>query len=121
MSQLPLDTSVQAEYEDGFVLDETEHDDISPYTGQHNILNDIINRRPQQQHGRLVRFSCFYRNYRYDIDWTTLPDNARPIRFRDGYSYITDTGETGSGWSGCRFGYQFTDDAGHNVQEVQEL
>lgn len=117
----PLDTSCQAEYEDGHIHDETEHGDVSPYTGEHNILNDILEKRPEAEHGKVVRFSVFYRNMRYDIDWKTLPDNARPIRFRDGYSGFMPDGTVVSGWSGCRFGYQYNDESGKNKQEVKEL
>lgn len=121
MSQLPLDTSVQAEYEDGYILDETEHGDISPYTGLHNTLNDIMEKRPEAVHGRMVRFSVFYHDMRYDVDWRLLPDNARPIRFRDGFITLATGGEETQGWSGCRFGYQFTDEAGKHQQLVKEL
>lgn len=121
MKTIPLDTSCQAEYADGFVLDETEHSDISPYTGVNNILNDILQHRPEAEHGRMVRFSVFYQNRRYDIDWRSLPDNARPIRFRDGWLKSYPDGTSESGWSGMRFGYQYTDENGRNIQEVQEL
>lgn len=119
---LPLDTSVCAEYEDGYILDETEHDDTSPYTGVHNIFNDILEKRPESEHGRMVRFSCFYKNNRYDVDWRLLPDNARPIRFRDGYVQRNlSTGEETRGYSACRFGYQFTDENGKNQKVIKEL
>ncbi len=118
---IPLDTSVEGEYEDGFILSETELNDISPYNSQFNVLRAIINREPVAEHGKLVRFSCFYNNARHDVDWTSLPDNARPIRFRDGFITLNHNGEEESGWNGCRFGYQYTDDDGKNVQEVIEL
>lgn len=127
---LPLDTSCQAEYEDGFILDETSQKDISAYvecplvdgvpTGP-NTFNDIIEKRPDIEHGRMVRFSVFYKDLRHDVDWTTLPDNALPIRLRDGYNYLDENGdETFGGWTGCRFGYQY-DHAGKNVKEEIEL
>lgn len=121
MSTIPLDTSCQAEYSDGYILDETTFNDASPYVGGKNILNDILEKRPEAAHGRMVRFSVFYHDHRYDIDWTQLPDNARPIRFRDGFHHWFADGSELTGWSGCRMGYQFTDDFGRNVQEVREL
>jgi hypothetical protein len=122
MALLPLDTSVEGVYADGFVLSETELNDVSPYNSEQNVLRAIINKDPEAEHGPLVLFSVFYNNARYDIDWTVLPDNARPIRFRDGnMSQNVDTGETSKWWSGCRMGYQFNDESGKNVQEVQEL
>lgn len=121
MSQLPLDTSVQGEYADGYVLDETEHQDVSPYNPIHNVLRAIIDKEPEADHGPLVRFSVFYKNQRHDVDWTTLPDNARPIRFRDGFITLDNVGNEESGWSGCRFGYQYNLPDGSNAQEVVEL
>ena len=120
---LPLDTSIQAEYEDGFVLDETELEDVNPYTSEGNTFTAILKKHPEADHGRMVRFSCFWKDRRYDVDWTTLPDNARPIRFRHGFSTIDQaTGDVlASGWTGMDFGYQFNDEDGANQQEVLEL
>ncbi|NTW61840.1 hypothetical protein HGB25_00270 [Candidatus Saccharibacteria bacterium] len=119
---LPVDTSVEAEYEDGYILNETEHGDISPYDETKNILNDILEQRPQAEHGKLVRFSCFYKGFRYDVDWTNLPDNARPIRFRDGQRHRDmETGGEWSEWVGLHFGYQYNDKNGKNIQEVMDL
>jgi hypothetical protein len=117
----PQDTSVEAQYADGFVLSEHEHNDISPYNDTHNILRAILNKDPEQQHGKMVRFSVFYQNKRLDIDWTDLPDNARPIRFRN---YSADFAESGKmankqlNW--LRFGYQATV-SGKNIKEIIEL
>jgi hypothetical protein len=121
MPQLPLDTSVQAEYTDGYIHDETTLNDLSPYTNQHNILNDIIQKRPEAEHGPMVRFSCYYRNNRYDVAWNTIPANARPIRFRHGYLATDSDGNQESGWNGMQFGYQYNDTDGKNIQEVQNL
>lgn len=141
MTPVPLDSSVQAEYEDGYIHDETEHGDISPYGPfeemvqdyddngvglgtfstqriDKNILNDILEKRPEAEHGKMVRFSVFYRNSRYDIDWRQMPDNARPIRFRHGFLTVDEFGNEVSGWSGVDFGYQYTDADGKNIQEV---
>lgn len=121
MPRLPIDTSIEAIYADGHVLSETELNDTSPYNPEHNLLRAILDKEPEAEHGRLVTFSVFYKNRRYDIDFTTLPDNARPIRFRDGFSTLDGQGNLESGWSGCRIGYQFNDNDGKNHQEVQEL
>lgn len=135
MSKIPIDTSCEAEYEDGFILSETEQNDQSAYIPMEivimegkkipsgpNTLNDILERRPEAVHGKMVRFAVFYNGARYDINWRDLPDNARPIRFRDRSSWIDDEGRTGvTDWHGCRFGYQYTDENGKNVQQVEEL
>jgi hypothetical protein len=118
---LPIDSSCEAEYEDGYIHSETELHDISPFDNTNNIFNDILEKRPEAEHGRMVRFSVFYRNHRHDVDWRGLPENARPIRFRDGYLTIDQSGNEESGWSGCRFGYQFNDPDGKNIKEVKEL
>lgn len=135
---LPLDTSVQAEYEDGYIHDETTFNDTSPYiapweerqnengtyewvfTGK-NILNDILEKRPEAVHGKMVRFSVFYKDKQYDIDWTKLPDNARPIRFRHGASYLGVDGVQESEWTGMQIGYQYNDENGKNIQQVEEI
>lgn len=117
----PLDTSVQAEYADGYVHDETEHGDVSPFNPSQNILRDILEKRPEAEHGRMVRFSIFYLNNRYDIDWRGLPDNARPIRFRHGYVTLQQEQIVDKGWSGIDFGYQYNDENGKHVQKVTKL
>ena len=120
---LPLDTSIQAEYEDGFVLDETDLKDANPYGDEGNTFTAVLKKFPEEAHGKLVRFSCFYKDQRYDVDWTALPDNARPIRFRHGFSTIDQA--TGvvleSGFFGVDFGYQYNDEDGANQQEILEL
>lgn len=119
---IPLDTSCEAEYADGFVLNESEHDDVSPYDPVHNILRAILNKDPEAEHGKMTRFSVFYKDHRYDVDWRGLPDNARPIRFRDGNRSINaSTGEQHFWWSGIRFGYQYTDEYGKSIKEIKEL
>jgi len=117
----PLDTSCRASYEDGFVLDETALNDFNPY-GPGNTFRAILDKSAEAHHGKLVKFSVFWHDNEYSVDWTTLPDNARPIRFRDGnMKRDISTGETEQWWSGVRFGYQYNDPDGKNVQEVQEL
>jgi len=122
MEQLPLDTSIQAEYEDGFVLDETSLDDVNPY-GDGNTFTAVLNKLPEEAHGKLMRFSCFWKDQRYDIDWTSLPENARPIRFRHGFSTINYMNQevVAQGWSGVDFGVQWNEEDGSNQQEVMEL
>jgi hypothetical protein len=119
---IPEDTSCEAEYADGYIHNETLHNDVSPYNPEQNILRDILEKRPEAEHGKLVRFSVFYKDRRYDVDWRGLPDNARPIRFRNGNRSINmGTGEQDFWWSGIRFGYQWNDETGKNHKEVREL
>jgi hypothetical protein len=120
-SILPLDTSVQAEYQDGFILDETKNNDVSAYDGTHNTFYDILNKLPEPEHGKMVRFSVFWKGHRYDIDFAALSDNAQPIRFRHGNrSTNLETNEQEFWWSNIDFGYQYTKN-GQTFQEVQEL
>ncbi len=118
---LPIDTSVEAEYKDGFILSETEHNDQSPYNQTHNILGAILNKDAEKEHGKVVRFSVFYKDLRHDVDWTTLPDNARPIRFRTGFNTLASDGSETSGWVSIQFGYQYQDENGKNIKEIKEL
>lgn len=120
---IPYDTSCEAEYEDGYILSETALDDVNPFTNEGNTFTAILNKLAEPDHGRMVRFSVFWQDHRYDIDWTALPENARPIRFRHGFSSIdSTTGEiVASGFSGVDFGLQWNDEAGENKQEIREL
>lgn len=118
----PLDSSVEAEYADGFILSETEQDDISLWDSGQNTLRDILEKRPEAEHGQLVRFSCFWKGNRYDVNWITLPYSARPIRFREGNrSFNTSTGEGSFWWSKVNFGYQYNDATGKNYKVMKEL
>lgn len=119
---LPLDTSVRATYADGHILDETEQNDVSAYDGKHNTFYDILNKLPEPDHGPMVMFTVFWHDRRYDVDWREMPDSARPIRFRHGnLSMDVATGEQKQWWSGVDFGYQYTDENGEYVKDVQEL
>lgn len=118
----PLDSSCQAEYEDGFVLDETARGDVSAYVEGKNTFHDILNRLPERDHGGMVRFSVFWQDMRYDVDWTALPNNARPIRFRHGFARMSVDGDLQErGWSGVDFGAQWNDEDGKNQKSVLEL
>lgn len=118
---IPCDGSIEAQYSDGYILNETEHDDVSPYTGVNNILNDILEKRPEAEHGRMRRFSCFYKDARYDVDFSLLPDNARPVRFKRMEADTNGAEITEIRLAEVDFGYQYTDASGHNVQEITRL
>lgn len=115
-----LSTYIEAQYADGYVHREDEQDH-SPYVSGKNIFNDILEKRPEAAHGPMVAFRLVTPEYTYSIDWTTLPDNARPIRFKhyeadfEGYTMVEKR------LMSTDFGYQFTNDAGENVQEVREI
>lgn len=118
---LPYDGSCEGEYSDGYIHSETQHNDVSPYTGKDNILNDILEKRPEAKHGNLVRFSTFYKNQRYDISWDGLPDNARPVRWKRMESDMVGGEITETRLMQVGFGYQYNDENGKNIQEVIEL
>ena len=121
MPSVPIDTSCQAEFEDGYLHDETELKDVSAFSKGHNVFHDIYNKLCEADHGRMVRFSVFYKNERHDIDWRNLPHNARPIRFRHGmHTWYADGSEVW-GFTGVDLGYQYQDDNGKNIKEVKEL
>lgn len=118
---------LEAEYESGYVHSD-EHADVSPYAyfkerkASPNIFNDILEKRPNAIHGQMVRFSLVGPTERHDIDWTELPDNARPI-YRRAMQRDFDpaTGEGETFMTGQGFGYQYTDASGKNVKEITEL
>lgn len=72
---------LEAEYQDGYVHSELKLRDKSPYVEGSNIFGDILNKRPEAEHGKMVRYSFVGPNRRYDIDWSKFPDTAKPIRF----------------------------------------
>lgn len=121
MTIIPIDGSVEAEYQDGFILNETEHNDTSPYTGTDNIFNDILEKRAEAEHGPLVRFSCYYKDHRYDVDFTDLPANARPVRWKRMEADTLGGDITEVRLTRVGFGYQYNDNDGKNHQEVVEL
>lgn len=108
---------LEAEYESGFVLVE-DAQDHSPYDASRNIFHAILNKRPEKAHGKLVRLSLVGPEHTYNIDWTKLPDNARPIRFKDMEADTVGGTITDVRTMQIRFGYQYNDDNGENVQEI---
>lgn len=115
--------TLEARYADGYVHSELDHKDISPYLpGTANILNDILEKRPETTHGPLVRLTLLTPTGRHHIDWTKLPDNARPVRFirfeRDFRNGV---------WVGdarvikVDFGYQYNDANGKSVKQIEEI
>lgn len=84
--------AIEAEYADGFVLSERKTKDQSIYIPMvdvdgvpsgPNTMNDVVERRPEADHGRMVRFSVYRKRKWHHWDWKTLPYSARPIRYRD--------------------------------------
>jgi hypothetical protein len=121
-NSMSQDSTVEAEYSDGYVVSELERKDVSEFVEGKNTFHDILTRQYEELHGKMVRFSVFWQGKRYNVDWLALPDNARPIRFRHGnFQTNTETGEQTFWWSGVDFGYQYTDENGENKQEVVEL
>lgn len=117
---MALTIYIEAEYDDGYIHREDEQDH-SPYESGRNIFYDILHKLPEKPHGPMVRFSLITPEQRWDIDWTVLPANARPIRFmkkeRD-YEVGTNEPVGEIRMTGIDFGYQYLDDAGENQQEV---
>ena len=111
---------LEAQYADGYVLREDEHDH-SPYDSMKNIFHAILHQRPVKPHGKMVRFSLVGPDVTHTIDWTTLPDNARPIYLRQMESDLLAGGEGEARCMSHHFGYQYNDPAGHNHKELQEI
>lgn len=122
MTQFPY---VEAEYEDGYVHREDEQDH-SPFVQWKNIFDDILHKRPEAAHGKMVRFTLCIPDGTVlaSVDWTTVPDNARPIRFKhlEGRFFTQEEIDNGTPsalrLTGIDFGYQYTDEQGKNQQEV---
>lgn len=111
---------VEAEYESGYVHREDEQDH-SPFVRGKNILFDIVNHYPEKAHGRLVRFSLVGNNARYDIDFTKLPPNAKPIYYRQ--MQLERNLENGAENLTClkhHFGFEYKNGK-DKVKEIQEI
>jgi len=115
---------LEAQYKDGYILSEKEQNDVSLFVEGKNTFYDILNKLPEVEHGLLVKLKLQLPNDKLEIDWTTVPDNSKPIRYK---SYEQDTNvETGQ-VSPIRlmkigFGYEYFDKKlNKNVQKVQEI
>lgn len=118
----PPNGSIEAEYSDGYIHSEDTYLDVSPYDPTCNILNDILEKRPEAEHGQMVRFSVYHSNRRYDIDWVELPENARPIRYKKmERDHNTDVWVDEARIVAVGFGYQYNDNNGKNQEIIQEL
>lgn len=121
---MPYGVLVEAEYEDGFVLTEDEADQ-SPYDEDRNIFHAILTGGPVPEHGQMVRWSAITEKKTYTIDWKDLWqfDNPRPISYRHMRRVYAEDGSSDSGplCDGHFFGYQYNDDYGRNVQDIQEV
>lgn len=112
---------IEAEYESGYVHREDDQD-YSPFVRGKNILFDIVNHYPEKAHGKLVRFSLLGKNgSRYDIDFTKLPDNTKPIYYRQmQLERNLDTGQENLTCLKQYFGYEYKNGK-DKVKEIQEI
>lgn len=111
---------IEAEYESGYVHRESD-EDHSPYVRGKNIFSDILEKRPESVHGKMIRFSLVCDDETINVNWTILPENARPIRFKHMEGDLLDGGFVESRMLGIDFGYQYTDENGDNRQDVREV
>lgn len=116
-----------AGFADGYAVVEDE-EDRSAFAEDRNFLYDLLERLHELEHGRMVSLGLMCvegpLTSSFVIDWTLLPDNARPIR----YKHMQREAKIESGeWVGpprltrVDFGYQLTDDNGQNVQVVKQI
>ncbi len=110
---------IEAEYKDGYIHREDEQDH-SPYVAGKNIFSDILEKRPEPIHGKMVRFALVTPTQTYSVDWTTLPDNARPVRFKHMEADSIGGVITEVRTVGIDFGYQYTQD-GKNYKEIKRV
>lgn len=117
---------LEALYESGYVL---RQDDVdrSPFDRDKNVFHAIKEHRPCEIHGPLVKLALHCPVNTLTIDWTVLPDNARPIWFKHMQLEQVVGVEDGTvleerlGVAGVDFGYQFNEPDGTNVQLVRKI
>ena len=108
---------LKAKYQDGFILDEQKQNDVSLFDKKRNTFYDILNNLCEPEHGKLVELTLVLPDKISTIDWTTVPDNAKPIRYRT-FEMNLNTGEQSLLKTG--FGYEYLKD-GKNVQKIEEI
>jgi hypothetical protein len=114
---------LETEYEDGFINTMTQAD-RSDFDPSRNFFYDVLNRLHEEKHGKLVRYSCIGSEKRADIDWSTLPKDAKPIWFINRSKSISQTGDSViehehiDNFYG--FGYECSNNGKHD-KEVLEL
>ena len=118
---MPHGWLLEAEYESGFVLTE-DGADHSPYDPGRNTFHAILNDRPTLHgHGPMVRFSLIGAEMRYDIEWTTLPPDARPVYYRQMQrAFRIEDGWQPAACISHHFGWRGTVD-GHATEEITEI
>jgi hypothetical protein len=101
------------------VLIEDERDQ-SPYDEGRNIFHAVRESRACAEHGPLVEFALIGLEQTYIVDWTTVPDGARPVRER--HMQMTQVGDVlgAAEVVVMTFGYEY-EFAGTTIREVVEV
>jgi hypothetical protein len=109
--------------------------DVSVVDPKRNVFFDI-KEGLHAQHGKLVKYTvhALFKNAegnygRHDIDFSKLPDNAKPIWFikrEADFEFDESNGKIGKQLAPTRdilygFGYEFTDEKGELQKEIIEL
>lgn len=117
---MPYGILLEAEYEDGYILTEDEQDQ-SPFDSGKNIFNAIVNSRPCEEHGPMVRWSLVTPKHTYNIDWAKIVlqvFNPRIIYHRQMQSVKEGGSDAVVSCLGHVFGYQYNRPDGSNAQET---
>ncbi len=115
-----MDNYLEAEYESGYIHRQTP-EDHSPYVKDRNYFYDILHKTPEPIHGKMVRLALVTPKQTCLVDWTTLPDNARPIYLKYMESDLVVDGQGETRCVKTEFGYQYNDDKGKNHKEIKEI
>lgn len=113
---------VEAEYADGYIHREDETD-ASAYVEGRNVFYDIVERRPEVEHGPMRRFSLITPARIFSVDWRQTPPGAVPIRDKHMERRATADGQ----WLedprmvSIEFGYLYRDEDGQVVRVTREL
>ena len=110
---------LRATYEDGFVLEDDAHD-ASPYDEGANIFHAILNGRPCAEHGNLVEFALISSEQTHVVDWTKVPEGARPVRERHMQMVQVGNALGSPEVIAVTFGYEYEHD-GATVREIIEV
>lgn len=101
-------TYIEAEYDDGFILNQIKNEDKALFSKPGNTFTDILNFAPVKYHGKMIRFSLYHKGRRHDINWRMTPFGAKPFILKTmassiGNPYLGTLGNLQK----IEFGYEF--------------
>ena len=100
---------LEVEFSDGFILNQLKQNDISMFDASRNTFYDIVNKLCEEDHGKMKRLSLYKDNRKYSIDWTTVPNDAKPVCLKTFSMDINGIDANVQKLVNVEFGYEYID------------